>query len=487
MTKLLNRIFSINERKSSISRELLAGLITFVAMIYILPVNSGILGDMGMNASGVFFATAIVSGLISLFMGLYGNFPVVLSAGMGVNAYLAYTVYSAYGNWISALVVMLLAGIIFLIITLTPLREKIIVAIPNDIKFIISASLGGFIAFVGLKNAGIITNNSATFVSLGQLNNIAVILSLVGVLLVFVLMAVPNNKVNSLAIPISMGIMTIIGVVLYYSLRNVQGIDVSTLPHFDMNAKWGISGYNDVFFRIFTGDSALIWYDPATLGTEVPVVQQIGVSAREAWSTVISNPLSYGFIFSLILVNLFDTTATLMAVGRGAGLLNEQGNLKGGKQAILADAIGAAICAPLGTSTVTSFAESNVGVETGGKTGLMAVTSGLLFIAAGFLYPLFSVLNSPIITSLALVAVGALMFINNLKSIDWSNHIIGVTAFTTFLLVVLSYSLSDGIGFGLIVYILMMLVSKRHKEIKPMLYVTAVLFLAYYVVKAIIG
>jgi len=455
--KVLNKLFKFEERGTKLTTELLGGLITFIAMIYILPLNASILSYMGMNRDGVFVATAIVSGVISIFMGLYGNFPIVLSAGMGVNAYLAYVIYAALGSWQVALIVMFLAGVIFLLLTLTPIRVKIINAIPNDIKLIIGAGLGAFIAFVGLKNSGVIAMDTETFVTLGDLSKPEVILSVIAILVVMCLMFVPNKNIQRLAIPIGLVATVIIGIILHYAFfpENVL------LPHYDTAAKWGGRGIEEVAFGIFKDG--------------------------EFWTTALKNPSTYAFIFSLIFVNLTDTTATLLAVGRGAGIVDEKGNLIGGKKVVLADAVGAAVCAPIGTSTVTSFAESTVAVELGAKTGLVAVTAGLLFLLSAFIYPLFSIFNSPAVLSAALVCVGASMFVGNLKDINWNDRIVGFTAFLTVVLVLLTYSISDGLGFGLIFYCLAMLVSKRGKEISPMLYGLAGLYIVYFVIKTIVG
>ena len=488
MRKVLNRIFHLDERNGKLGIEILAGFVTFIAMIYILPINSEILSHMGMSQEGIFAATAIVSGIITIFMGLYGNYPIVLSAGMGVNAFLAYTIYRAYGNWISALIVMFIAGLIFLLITLTPIREKIIKAIPNDIKYILSAALGGFIAFVGLKSAGIVVSDNATLVTLGNLGDPQVILAIVGILLVFVLSVVPNEKVKQLAIPIAMGAMLVVGIILNYSLFYKSDKYTSIgLPYYDTTAMWGINGLGDVIGKIFTGGKIYINYNPSLTDPVLGNLNEVAeISAGQAWVDVLKNPSTYAFIFSLILVNLFDTTATLMAVGREAGIVDADGNLKDGKRAIMADAVGAAICAPFGTSTVTSFAESTVGTSIGAKTGLSAVTAGLLFILSAFIYPVFTPLNSSTITSLALVAVGASMFMHNLKEIKWDDITIGVTAFITFVLTLLTYSISEGLGFGIIIYILMMLVQKRFKEIDPLMYGIAGFYLVYFVLKIFI-
>lgn len=453
MKALLNRLFELDKRKSKAPIEIIAGLITFLAMIYILPTNASILGDMGMSKEGVFAATAIVSGIVTIIMGLYGNFPVVLSAGMGVNAYLAYTVYGQMGDsWTAALLLMFIAGLIFLVITITPIRTMVINAIPNDLKYIISAGLGGFIAFVGLKNSGIIVASGGTLVTLGDFSNPATLLAVFGVLVVFILLAVKVKWVNQMAIPIAMIATAVVGVIVSAILP-----DAANLPSF--GGQFGLTGIEDVAFKIFDGND---------------------------WIAVLTNPTSYGIIFSLIFVNLFDTTATLMAVGRGAGIVDQEGNLINGKKAVLADAIGAAICAPLGTSTVTSFAESGIAVETGAKTGLAAVTAGVLFLLSAFIYPVFSIFSSYAVTSMALISVGALMFFGNLKDINWNDRVVVYTAFITVIMMILTYSISDGLGFGLILYIAMMLARKQGKQVSPTLYVVGVLFLAYYILKVFI-
>lgn len=468
MKKFLDRYFHISEKGSTIGKEILGGIIVFFAMIYILPVNSSILGTIpGMNADGVFAATAIASAIVTMIMGIIAKYPVMLSAGMGMNAYIAFVVCGALGyTWVEALALLLITGVIFLIITLTPLRTWIINAIPQDIKFIISAGLGCFIAFVGLKMGGVIQADIGTLVTLGDLTNPVVLLSLFGIFLVFALLLVPNKKVKQLAIVISMFATALLGLIL-----GLCGVE--NMPQFvnmgDKNSWVGaFNGLGEVFFKCFDG--------PALL-------------------KVIKDPRSYAVIFSLIFVNMFDTTATLVAVGRDAGILDNDGQLIGGKKAMLADAIGAVICAPLGTSTVTSFAESTIAVESGARTGLSATVTGLLFLVSLVIYPLFSVFSAieiapgvflTPVTSMALVAVGAMMFSGNLKSINWEDRIIGFTAFLTVVMMMLTYSISNGLGFGLIAYCIMMLISKRGKEISPVLYIVTALFVANFVVSALI-
>ncbi len=468
MKNLLNKLFKFEERKANLTSEILGGLVTFLAMIYILPTNAAILSDMGMDASGVFVATAVVSAIVSLVMGLYGNFPIVLSAGMGVNAYLAYVVYGALGSWQAALLLMFFSGTLFAIISLSPLRRIMIDAIPNDIKYIISAGLGAFIAFVGLKGSGFIVSNPATLVTLGDLTNPMLLLSLFGVLLVIVFMFSSNKRLNQLAIPIAM-VITVVVAVAVWNIFNLPEFTAAGVPiafHFNSiknifsdPAAWGGQGLEKVAFKIFE---------------------------KEAWGTALRNPSSYAFIFSLVLVNLFDTTATILAVGRGAGIIDEDGHMVGGNKVVAADAFGAVICAPLGTSTVTSFAESSIAAEMGAKTGLAAVVAGFMFLLSAFIYPVFYIFTELAVTSMALISVGGLIFVGNLKAVNFDDRIIGFTAFFTIMFVLLTYSISDGLGLGLILYVIMMLVSKRGKEVKIPMYVVASIFIIYFVLKALV-
>lgn len=456
----MNKFFKIKERGSTIFQEVLGGVIIFLAMCYILPVNANILSAGGADYNAVFFATAICSGICCILMGLFANLPVALSAGMGVNAFLAFTVCGTMGYTFSqSLCLVLFAGILFLIITLTPIREKIIKSIPKSLKYAVSAGLGGFICFVGLKNGGIIgADPEGTYVTLGDLSNPTVLLTLFGTFLVLALMQV-KGKVGKLAIVIAMVVTAVVGVVL-----GLFGVD--NMPTF-VNASVGAG------FKAFGNNLGLCFN-------------------KEAFD-IFAKPESYAVIFSLIFVNLFDTTATLIAVGDKVGLMDENGEFVGGKKAMLADSIGAVICAPLGTSTVTSFAESTVGAESGAKTGLAACVTGLLFFISVLIYPVFSIfagveindVNFTPVTSLALISVGCLMF-GNLREINWKDSIIVITTFLIVILMILTYSVSDGLGIGLIAYCIMMLVSKRGKEVPVVIYGVAIFFVFNYLLNAII-
>lgn len=456
----LDRYFHISERGSTIGRELIGGLIVFLAMIYILPVNTNILSTgMGISSGAVFAATAICSAVCTIFMGIFAKFPVALSAGMGMNTFIAFTVCGILGyTWGEALTLIVIAGILFFILTLTPLREKIINAIPKSLKLIISAGLGAFICFVGLKMGGIIQADSGTFVKLGNLTSPTVLLTLFGILLVLFLLNFKKPTIKKLAIVIAMAATAIIGVIL--GLLNVEG-----MPTFSTNNLGNISEIKETFGTCFKVENL----------------------------KVLGDFRSYAIIFSLIFVNLFDTTATLLAVGKDAKILDENGQMIGGKKAMLADAGGAIICGILGTSTVTSFAESTIGVESGARTGLCSTFTGILFGLTLLIYPAFSIF-APVqigadsltpITSLALVALGAMMF-SNLKEIDWDDKIIVFTGFISIILMILCYSISDGLGFGIIAYCIMMLGAGRGKEVHPLIYGIGCFYVLNFALSAII-
>ena len=456
----LDRYFHISERGSTIGRELIGGLIVFLAMIYILPVNTNILSTgMGISSGAVFAATAICSAVCTIFMGIFAKFPVALSAGMGMNTFIAFTVCGILGyTWGEALTLIVIAGILFFILTLTPLREKIINAIPKSLKLIISAGLGAFICFVGLKMGGIIQADSGTFVKLGNLTSPTVLLTLFGILLVLFLLNFKKPTIKKLAIVIAMAATAIIGVIL--GLLNVEG-----MPTFSTNNLGNISEIKETFGTCFKVENL----------------------------KVLGDFRSYAIIFSLIFVYLFDTTATLLAVGKDAKILDENGQMIGGKKAMLADAGGAIICGILGTSTVTSFAESTIGVESGARTGLCSTFTGILFGLTLLIYPAFSIF-APVqigadsltpITSLALVALGAMMF-SNLKEIDWDDKIIVFTGFISIILMILCYSISDGLGFGIIAYCIMMLGAGRGKEVHPLIYGIGCFYVLNFALSAII-
>ena len=460
MKKLLQKLdkhFHVSERGSTVGRELAMGVVVFFAMVYVLPVNAGILGSIpGTDMTAIFIATALCSAIACLIMGFVGNYPLALSAGMGMNSYLTYTVCSQAKmgfSWSEALTLTFVSGAIFFVITLTPLRKLIVNAIPDSIKSAITAALGAFIAMIGLKGCGII-NFEAGIPTLETFNNPTVLLGLGAILLSFVL-SQARGFVGKLSLVITMGITVIVGLIL--GAFGVQG-----MPQFSSsysNITENFTAFADNFGQCFDFAGAL------------------------------SNVSSVAVIFSLVFVSLFDATGTLIAVGKDTGVLDKDGQLIGGKRVMLADATGALLCALFGTSTLTTLAESTVGTSSGAKTGLTAIVTGVLFALSTLLYPIFTVF-APIngltpVTSFALVGIGASMF-KKLGEINWKDPIVALSSFVLVIMSVLSYSISDGLGLGLIVYSLLMIVSGKGKQVAPTIYVVAVFYLVNFVILALV-
>ncbi len=488
MKKFLEKLFHVSKKGSSIKNEVIGGLITFIAMCYILPVNASILSAMGMNTMGVFAMTALVGALVTFIMGFVANYPVVLSAGMGLNAYLAYTIAGSAGfTWQQCMILLTISGILFFVFSLTPVRKIIIESIPKDLQLIISSALGAFICFVGLKNSGVIVQDGGTLVTLGSLLNPSTLIAIVSIILCFGMMFSKNKILSTLAIPICILFAAIAGVIVssimisngnldyvagswIYKSETLQNMAVKLpiAPWLEKDMQWGMSGVKDVlFFGLLDSNYS-------------------GQDFQSDIVKVFSNPTSYVAIFSLMFVNLFDTTATLLAVGRNTGIINEEGKMQNYQKAVLADAVGAAVCGPLGTSTVTSFAESNIGVEMGAKTGLAAVVAGLMFLLSGFIYPVFSIFTAGSVTAPALVCVGAMIFVGNFKDINFSDRVVAFTGFIMVIFSLLTYSIASGIGIGLIAYVVMMLFSKRRKEVCLPIYIITLFFILSFALSAIL-
>lgn len=472
-------MFDLKKRNANVKTEILGGVITFIAMCYILPVNTMILSSMGMNSGGVFAMTAIMSFLVTLIMALVANYPVALSAGMGLNAYLAYTLGNSLGftSWQQKMILLTVAGIIFFIFSLTPVRKILIEAIPKKLQLIISLALGGFIALVGFKSAGIIVGNPSTLVTIGSFTNFGMIIALVGIFITIAFMFLKNKKVSALAIPFGLLITAVVASVTSMILsangvskETITGVyNLPIMPWLDDSLSFGISGVDKVFFYgLFDSTGGYSW-------------DQFG----KDFVSVISNPASYIAIFSLMFVNLFDTTATLLSVGANAGIIDENGKINNYRKAVLADATGALICAPMGTSTLTSFAESNVGIEVGARTGLSSLTTACLFLLSAFIYPVFSIFTAGCVTAPALVCVGLLIIFSAVHNLKLEDKSLIFVAFVTLLMTVLTYSLATGIGFGVITYVLVQLLLGKHKEINIALYIIVGLFIVSFALNGV--
>ncbi len=457
----LDKYFKINERGSSVSKELIGGLTIFLAMVYVLPVNADMLSQTGMSFAAVFAATAIAAAIASIIMGLYANYPVGLASGMGVNAFFTYTVvFGLQFPWEKALAAVLVSGVLFLIVSITGLRRLVINAIPKNLKLAVGAGIGFFIAFIGLKNAGIVVGDGATFVTLGNLAHPTVLLGIFGLFLVFGLYAL-NKKISRFAIIISIVVTGIVGVLL------------------------------GEIFPSLTADM------PVLGGTNLGGIGDIGLTFGKAFGALgdlLTDPMAYAVIFTFLFVDFFDTAGTLVAVGHDAGLLDKNGELIDGEKALLADAIGTVAGAIVGTSTVTSYIESTTGIKSGARTGLSATVVGLLFIVSLLFYPLFSFVGSVMVapgvflspvTAMALVFVGALM-VSSLKDIEWNDHIVVASSFITIVVMILAFSIAEGIAFGFVFYALMMGVTKRRKEVSPVMYVLAALFVINFIIKYVV-
>lgn len=482
----IDSFFHVKQRGGNLKNEIIGGLITFIAMCYILPVNSSILADAGMSKAGVFIMTALLSFAVTLIMGLVANYPISLSSGMGLNAFLAYTLCGTLGfTWQEAMILLTIAGVIFFILSLTPVRKIIIESIPRDIKFIISAALGAFICFVGLRNSGVIKAGS-TLVELNTFIDPAVLVSFISIMLCLGLLFSKNKIIKSLAIPIAIFFSAVVGIIISEimiaskALISTEGSFLySFAPLKDLATKLPIfPTHTNVKFMDFSGVKEVFLFGAFSTSK---------FDFSKSLLKVISNPASYVAIFSLIFVNLFDTTATLLAVGRDVGIINRDGKMENYQRAVLADASGALICGPLGTSTVTSFAESGVGVSLGAKTGLASVVSAFMFLLSIFIYPIFSIFTAGSVTAPALVCVGAMIFVNNLKDIDWKDKIVGFTAFITIIFALLTYSIANGIGIGLISYTIMKLFARKGKEIQMPIYIISLLFLISFALSAILS
>lgn len=438
---MLEKVFKLKEKNTNVKTEIIAGITTFLAMAYILGVNPLILGDAGMDTPSVFMATAISAGFASIVMGVVANYPVSLAAGMGVNALFAYTICGTMGfSWQAALAGVFVSGLIFIVISVTGIRKAIINAIPKQLKLAIGAGIGFFIAFVGLKNAGIIVANPSTFVGLGNLADPTVLLAVFGILVTIALLAL---KVPA-GVFVGMVITAVIGIICG-SFFGMEGMPV--LPEsifetsFQMN---GLGAFMDGFGELF------------------------------------ANPLTtFVVIFSFLFVDFFDTAGTLVAVANRIGLVNEKGELENAEQALLADAIGTVAGAALGTSTVTSFVESTSGVEVGGKTGLTACTTGVMFFISILFAPIILSAVTNAVTAPALVVVGILMA-QQLKGIDWEDFVYGTAGFVTIIAMILTYSISNGIAFGFIAYTVAMIASGKAKEIHVTVWVLMVIFVIYF-------
>ena len=437
---ILERLFALNKANTTVRRELLAGLTNFMTISYIIFVQPSLLSLSGMDAGAVMVATCVSSALASFFMGFLTNYPVVLAPGMGLNAYFVFDVCQGLNlPWQEALGIVFIAGTLFFVLSFVGVREAIMNAIPPSLQNAIAIGIGLFIAFIGLQMSGIITRHSATYVTRGDLLSTPVLLSVFGIAVILTLMA---RKMR--------------GAILI-------GILVSAVA----NVTFGIANYEGIAAP------------PPPIGPTFFKLQFPNIFAKLELVSV---------LFVFFAIDMFDSIGTLMAIGYRAELL-EEGRLTKARRALLTDAGSTVGGALLGTSTVTCYIESATGIVEGGRTGLTAIFTGIFMLLSLFLYPLVKIIGGaylfqgiqlhPIIAP-ALIVVGGLM-LRNVNQIDWEDITESIPAFLTMLMMPLSFSITDGIGFGLISLAFLKLVTGRGKEVNPIVYYFALFFIACYI------
>ena len=453
----LDKIFHLKENHTDVKTEVIAGVTTFMTMAYILAVNPSIMSAAGMDSGAIFTATALASMIATLCMAAFANYPFVLAPGMGLNAYFAYTVVINMGySWEMALAAVFIEGLIFIVLSLTKVREGIFNAIPMCLKNAVSAGIGLFIAFIGLQNAKLTVNSDSTLVTIfsmsGSLKNgtfrsqgITALLALIGVLVIGVLMVKKVKGNILLGIFITWGLGILCQFAGLYVPDPANGF-YSLLP--DFSSGFGIPSLAPTFLKM---DFSKV------LSGEFLVV-----------------------IFAFLFVDMFDTLGTLIGVASKADMLDEEGKLPRISGALLADAVGTSVGAALGVSTTTTFVESASGVTEGGRTGLTSVTSALLFGLSLFLSPIFLAIPS-FATAPALIVVGFLMISSVLK-VDFSDLCQGIPAFITLIAMPFMYSISEGIALGTISFVVINVLAgpEKRKAISPVMYVLAILFAAKY-------
>ncbi len=435
---LIDRVFKLQAHGTTVKTEIIAGLTTFAAMSYILIVNPSILGLSGMPVAGLITVTALAACFGTLLMAAFTNYPIALAPGMGLNAFFAFTIcLTREIPWEAALGIVFWNGVLFLLLSVTGVRTKIAEAIPAALKIGVQCGIGLFIAFIGLKNAGLIVDNPATLVSLGNMSDPAVLLALAGIILTVVLII---KRVTG-AILISIIVLTLIGAIT---------------P---------------------SGDGYLTSAPEAVIG--LPESASDTFLAMDIWYPIENFAHTWDLIFALMFVNMFDTIGTLIGVSRRAKLLDENGKLPKIGGAMSADAAASVVGAGLGTSPVTSYVESAAGVSAGGRTGLTAVVVAICFVLALFLTPLMKVI--PLMaTTPALVMVGIFMM-DSIRQIDFDDIASLATATIALLAMPLTFSISEGIALGFITYVGIKVGTGKFKEVSLITYLMAAVFVLRYV------
>lgn len=425
---MLDKLFKLKENNTNIKTEVSSGFITFFAMSYILVVNPAILTSAGVPIDRVYTATIIAILIGTLIMALSANYPVVVAPGMGLNSYFASMVAVTGANYKTILATCFIAGVIFIFLSVTKFREQLIESIPSNLKYGISVAIGLFITFIGLKNSGIIVSNKITVLSLGKLSEPMAYLTILGIVVILILLVL--NVKGAIFIG-----MLFVAIVSYF--KGILKIDaIFGTPQFNFS----------------------LLYNPLE---ESMNVFEIGL---------------YGIVFAFLMVTLFDTTGTMIAVANQAGLI-KNGKIARVRNLLLADSIATTVASLFGSSPTTAYIESSSGVANGGRTGLTSFTTAMLILLSVFVFPLASSLSSvAAITSPALIIIGSFMM-ENISKIEWGDITESFPAFATILGIPLTGSINDGIAFGFIFYVVLKLAKKQFKDIHPLMYVFSLLFL----------
>lgn len=437
---LLDRTFRLSERGTSVRTEVLAGATTFLTMAYIVLVNPSILGVTGMPPAGIAAATCLAAGVGCLLMGFLANYPIALAPGMGLNAYFAFTVVKGMGvPWQTALGLVFISGVLFIVLTVAGVRQLIVSAIPRALFSAIAAGVGLFIAFIGLKSAGLVVANPATLVGLGDVHSSTVLLAVLGLAILSVLTVLKVRGAIFIGIVATAILGWLLGLAQWapqpYSLAEMTG----TAFQLDIRGALGIGG------------------------------KGFGLSLLE-------------ILFVFLFVDLFDNVGTLVAVSKKAGLVAPDGTIPRLNRILFADATATIVGSFAGTSTVVSYIESASGVSAGGRTGLTAVVTGLMFLATLFVAPWAQAIPAAA-TAPALVLVGGMMMAP-LTEIDWDDPVVAIPAFLTLVTIPLTFSIANGLAFGVIAYALLKAASRRFEKADWLLFALAALFVARFVYMA---
>lgn len=450
----MEKYFKLTENGTDVKREVIGGITTFLTMAYIIAVNADILGTegVGMPAGAIVTATCLTAGITTIFMGLYANLPFALASGMGLNAFFAFSVVLGMKvPWQVALTAVFVEGIIFILLSLTNVREMVVNAIPTNLKYAVTAGIGLFIAFIGFSNAGIVVSSEATKLAMGDLTSPTVIIATIGILLTVVL-----SKKNVKG-AILWGILgsSIVAWIYAYISPEAAASHMIFMPN-------GIFKYESLKPIAFKLDFSYL-LDPSKIASFMTIV------------------------FTFLFVDFFDTVGTLVGVASKVGMVDEEGRVKNAGKALLVDAIGTTLGAVAGTSTVTTYVESSAGVAVGARTGLASVVTGILFLIALFFSPIFVSIPG-CATAPALIIVGFYM-IDSIRKIDFSDYTEGVPAFFTLALMPLTYSIGDGLTIGVISYAAINLLNnifgKEKKKVSMVMYILAAIFIIKIIVASL--